>query len=47
MKFNYEDIKLGDLDIEFNYINFGIICDGDKKQIICEDIEKKVKDDNN
>ena len=29
MEFNYEDITLGDLDIELNYKNFEIICDGD------------------
>lgn len=33
MEFNYEMITLGDLDVEFNYINFGIECDGDNKTI--------------
>lgn len=34
MVFNYESIRIGDLDVEYNYINFGIECDGDKKVII-------------
>lgn len=29
MEFSYENITLGDLDVEFNYINFEISCDGD------------------
>lgn len=35
MEFSYENITLGDLDVEFNYINFGIICDGDNRVIKC------------
>lgn len=35
MEFSYENIRLGDLDIEFNYINFEIICDGDNQTIRC------------
>jgi hypothetical protein len=33
MEFSYENIKLGDLDVEFNYINFEITCDGDNQII--------------
>ena len=33
MEFTYENITLGDLDVEFNYINFEIECDGDTKTI--------------
>lgn len=40
MEFDYENITLGDLDVEFNYINFGIVCDGDHKIIKCETIEE-------
>ncbi len=40
MEFSYENIRLGDLDVEFNYINFGLVCDGDKQKIIAETIEK-------
>ena len=29
MIFSYNDITLGDLDIELNYRNFEILCDGD------------------
>lgn len=35
MEFSYENIRLGDLDVEFNYINFEIICDGDRQVIKC------------
>lgn len=35
MEFSYENICLGDLDVEFNYINFGIECDGDNQVIRC------------
>lgn len=31
MKFNYNDVNLGDLDVEYNYINFDSVCDGDLK----------------
>jgi len=40
MKFDYKNITFGDLDVEYNYINFGAICDGDNQVIIME-----VKDD--
>mgnify|MGYP004491408681 CR=1 FL=1 len=33
MIFSYENVRLGDLDVEFNYINFEIICDGDNQKI--------------
>lgn len=33
MEFSYENIRLGDLDIEFNYINFEISCDADNERI--------------
>ena len=33
MEFSYENIRLGDLDVEFNYINFGIECDADNQLI--------------
>lgn len=36
MVFNYESIRIGDLDVEYNYINFGIECDGDKQVIRME-----------
>ena len=39
MEFSYENIRLGDLDIEFNYINFEIVCDGDSQTIKCGMIE--------
>lgn len=39
MEFSYENITLGDLDIEFNYINFAIECDGDNQVIRCGMIE--------
>lgn len=39
MTFSYENIRLGDLDVEFNYINFEIVCDGDNKLIITGLIE--------
>ena len=39
MKFTYENITLGDLDVEFNYINFGCVCDGDNQIIKCGMIE--------
>lgn len=35
MEFSYENITLGDLDIEFKYIDLEIICDGDNKTIRC------------
>ena len=34
MKFDYKDIRFGDLDVEYNYINFGAECDGDNQVII-------------
>lgn len=39
MEFTYENIYLGDLDVEFNYINFGFECDGDNQIIKCGKIE--------
>lgn len=36
MEFTYENITLEDLDVEFNYTNFGIECDGDNQIIRCE-----------
>lgn len=33
MKFDYKDITLGDLDIELNYRNFEILCDGDNHTV--------------
>lgn len=33
MVFNYESIRIGDLDVEYNYINFGAECDGDNQII--------------
>ena len=39
MEFSYENITLGDLDVEFNYINFGMVCDGDNQVIRCGVIE--------
>lgn len=39
MEFSYENITIGDLDVEFNYINFGMVCDGDNHKIICGMIE--------
>ena len=33
MKFDYKDIRFGDLDVEYNYINFGAECDGDNQII--------------
>ncbi len=41
MEFSYENIRIGDLDVEFNYINFGMICDGDNHIVKCELIEDK------
>lgn len=41
MEFSYENITLGDLDIEFNYINFAIICDGDNHVIRCGMIDNE------
>lgn len=44
MEFSYENIRLGDLDIEFNYINFEIACNGDSKTIrlgMIEDEEER------
>lgn len=35
MEFSYENICLGDLEVEFNYINFAIECDGDNQVIRC------------
>ena len=43
MEFSYENITMGDLDVEFNYINFGMVCDGDSQIIKCGCIE----DENN
>lgn len=42
MEFSYENIKLGDLDVEFNYINFNIICDGDSKMVMIDNASEKV-----
>lgn len=39
MEFSYENITIGDLDVEFNYKNFGIECDGDNHVIRCGMIE--------
>lgn len=39
MEFSYENINLGDLDVEFNYINFAMVCDGDKQTVKCGMIE--------
>lgn len=39
MEFNYKDITLGDLDVEFNYINFEMVCDGDNHIVRCGLIE--------
>jgi len=44
MEFSYENIRLGDLDIEFNYINFDIICDGDKQVIRCGAMDDEKND---
>lgn len=33
MEFSYENITFGDLDVEFNYINFEFICDADNHVI--------------
>ena len=33
MVFNYESIRIGDLDVEYNYINFSAECDGDNQII--------------
>lgn len=41
MEFTYENITLGDLDVEFNYINFGMVCDGDNQIIKCGTIENE------
>lgn len=41
MEFNYENITMGDLDVEFNYINFGMVCDGDNHIIRCGLIENE------
>lgn len=35
MEFTYENITLGDLDVEFNYTNFEMICDGDNQIVRC------------
>lgn len=43
MKFSYENIRLGDLDVEFNYINFEIICDGDNLEIKIENFKEGKK----
>ena len=34
MKFDYKDITFGDLDVEYNYINFSAECDGDNQTIV-------------
>lgn len=39
MRFSYKDITLGDLDIELNYRNFGMVCDGDKHTVMVKTIE--------
>lgn len=41
MEFKYEDITIGDLDVEFNYINFSMICDGDNHIVKCGTMEKE------
>ena len=41
MEFSYENITLGDLDVEFNYINFEFVCDGDSQIVKCGMIEKE------
>lgn len=33
MKFDYDKVTFGDLDVEYNYINFSAICDGDNQII--------------
>ena len=33
MEFDYKDVTFGDLDVEYNYINFGAECDGDNQII--------------
>lgn len=43
MRFSYNDITLGNLDIELNYRNFGFECDGDNHIVIAktkEDMEE-------
>ena len=44
MEFNYKDIRIGDLEVEFNYINFGFECDGDNHIVKCEMIQDKLED---
>ncbi len=41
MKFSYENVTFGDLDVEFNYINFEMICDGDNHTVVCGCIENE------
>lgn len=46
MMFNYEDITLGDLEVELNYRNFEILCDGDNHTVrvgMIEDEENNSK----
>lgn len=42
MEFSYENITLGDLDVEFNYINFASECDGDNQRIKCGCIDEEI-----
>jgi hypothetical protein len=44
MRFSYNEITLGDLDIELNYRNFGIVCDGDNHIITINTIENELED---
>lgn len=44
MEFSYENITLGDLDVEFKYIDFEIACDGDNHVIRCGMIENEETD---
>ena len=36
MKFDYNEIRFGDLDVEYNYKNFSAECDGDNQIIKME-----------
>ena len=44
MKFSYNDITLGDLDIELNYRNFEILCNGDKHTVTINTIENELEE---
>lgn len=39
MEFDYKDVTFGDLDVEYNYINFAMVCDGDNQIVKCGLIE--------